>query len=130
MQATSALILSGWRLENNESQRQVRHALVDAWFADCLCPGPEIQHLADGGEMRRGVRVLSSVLLPPLEGGGMSKPAVDSKTLIAAARLSAKLDGCTCLPHVTVRELRPGVLSTAVAHDADCGHPSQKGRDA
>ena len=37
-----------------------------------------------------------------------------------AALLAARAQGCTCSPEVEIRELRPGVHTAIVAHDAWC----------
>lgn len=51
--------------------------------------------------------------------------------IIAAAKLAAFLNGCTCNAHVRLQNPQPGVYYAEVAHDAWCGHPSQqRGRDA
>jgi hypothetical protein len=51
--------------------------------------------------------------------------------LIESARLAARISGCSCVPDVKLRELRPGVFVADLAHDGDCKHPSQqKGREA
>ena len=61
----------------------------------------------------------------------MNKPRLTHEQMIAGAYLVALIGGCTCAPDVTLREVKPDVFIAEVAHDSDCGHPSQrKGGDA
>jgi len=60
-----------------------------------------------------------------------TKRQLSRAQLIESAKLGARISGCTCVPDVKLRELRPGIFVADIAHDGDCGHPSQqKGRDA
>jgi len=60
-----------------------------------------------------------------------TKQRVTHEEMIVAAKLCARIGGCTCAPNVTLREVRPGVFIAGVAHDDWCAHPSQqKGQDA
>ena len=59
------------------------------------------------------------------------KPPLTSAEMREAMLLSARLGGCTCSPTIELREALPNVFIAQVAHDRDCGHPSQrKGEDA
>jgi len=46
------------------------------------------------------------------------------KQMIAAAKVAARMGGCTCQPDVTLYELAPGVTISNCAHDSWCKHGS------
>jgi len=57
-------------------------------------------------------------------------PTGEQVRVAAAALLSAWLGGCTCQPWIKLRRDVSGVIHAHIAHDSDCGHPSQqKGLD-
>lgn len=55
----------------------------------------------------------------------MNTKTLSREKMIEGAKLSAKVEGCTCDPDVRLRELRPLVFSAEVAHERGCRHPSQ-----
>lgn len=80
-------------------------------------------------DMAAGSVVLPIVVATMNDAARKSTPT--PAQMIAGAKASAIIDGCTCDPLVVLRELSPGLFSAEVRHDDRCGHASQqKGRDA
>ena len=44
----------------------------------------------------------------------------DRRALIEAARLGSLLEGCTCVPDITITELAPGINTARIEHDDWC----------